>query len=82
LTRRAAAEIAEAGGPRDPTLVRHVYDLHVIRAHYDATEVAALAREIMPHDAEVFGKQFPAYRANPMVETLRAVEARSGPWLC
>ena len=37
--------------------------------------VKALAREIMPHDAEVFGNQCPAYRANPMVETLRAVEA-------
>lgn len=75
LTRRTAAEIAVAGGPRDPTLVRHVYDLHVIRTHYDAAEVAALAHEIMPHDAEVFGNQFPAYRANPLVETLRAIRA-------
>ncbi len=73
LTRRTAAEIA-AGGPRDPTLVRHVYDLHVLRAHYDAAEAAALAREIMPHDAAVFGNQFPAYRANPMAETLRAIQ--------
>ncbi len=77
LTRRTAAEIAAAGGPRDPTLVRHLYDLHVIRAQYDPAEVAALAREIMPHDAEVFGNQFPAYRANPLEHTLRAVEALS-----
>jgi predicted nucleotidyltransferase component of viral defense system len=35
LTRRIAAEIADTGGPRDATLVRHLYDLHVIRAHYD-----------------------------------------------
>jgi hypothetical protein len=35
LTRRTAAEIADAGGPRDATLVRHLYDLHVIRTHYD-----------------------------------------------
>jgi len=75
LTRRTAAEIANAGGPRDATLVRHLYDLHVIRAHYDPVEVAALAREIMPHDAEAFGNQFPAYRVNPMAETLRALEA-------
>jgi len=74
LTRRTAAESADAGSPRDPTLARHVYDLHAIRAHYDLAEVAALAREIMPHDAEVFGNQFPAYRANPMAETLRAVQ--------
>ena len=75
LTRRTAAEIADAGGPRDPTLVRHLYDLHVIRAHYDPADVAALARAIMPHDAEVFGHQFPAYRANPLAETLRAMQA-------
>jgi predicted nucleotidyltransferase component of viral defense system len=75
LTRRTAAEIADAGGPRDATLVRHLYDLHVIRAHYDPIEVAALAREIMPHDAEVFGSQFPAYRVNPLAETLRAIQA-------
>ena len=59
LTRRTAAEIVEAGGPRDPTLVRHVYDLHVLRAHYDPTEVAALAREIMPHDARGVRQSIP-----------------------
>ena len=31
--------------------------------------------EITKHDAEVFGNQFPAYRENPLVETLRAVAA-------
>jgi hypothetical protein len=44
-------------------------------AHYELAEVAGLVREIMPHDAEIFGNQFPAYRADPMAETLRAVEA-------
>src|ERR1035437_10296 len=73
LTRRAGAELANAGGPRDPTLVRHVYDLHMIRAYYDLAEVALLAREIMLADAAAYGHQFPAYRANPVAETLRAV---------
>lgn len=73
LTRRAGAELAEAGGPRDKTLVRHVYDLHAVRAHYDAAEVIALAREIMLADVEAYGHQFPAYRDNPVAETLRAV---------
>ena len=73
LTRRAGAELADAGGPRDPTLVRHVYDLHIIRAHYDVAEVALLAREIMLADAVAYGRQFPAYRANPIAETMRAV---------
>jgi hypothetical protein len=48
---------------RDPILVRHIYDLHVTSAYYDATEVAQLAREIMPSDAEEFANQFPAYLA-------------------
>ena len=73
LTRRAGAELADAGGPRDKTLVRHVYDLHVIRSHYDPAEVIALAREIMRADVEAYGHQFPAYRENPIAETLWAV---------
>lgn len=73
LTRRAGAELADAGGPRDKTLVRHVYDLHVVRSHYDPAEVIALAREIIRADVEAYGHQFPAYRENPVAETLRAV---------
>lgn len=73
LTRRAGAELAEAGGPRDKTLVRHVYDLHAVRAHYDPAAVIALAREIMLADVEAYGHQFPAYREDPVAETLRAV---------
>jgi hypothetical protein len=59
---------------RDSTLVRHIYDLHVIRQHYDAADVAMLAREIMQSDAETYGNQLPVYRADPAAETLRAVE--------
>jgi hypothetical protein len=73
LTRRAGAELAEAGGPRDKTLVRHIYDLHEVRAHYDPPAVIALAREIMLADVEAYGHQFPAYRDDPVKETLRAV---------
>jgi predicted nucleotidyltransferase component of viral defense system len=74
LTRRAGAELADAGGPRDATLVRHIYDLHVTRAHYDAAEVIELARAIMNADAKAYGHQFPAYRDDPVAETHRAVE--------
>jgi Nucleotidyl transferase AbiEii toxin, Type IV TA system len=73
LTRRAGAELAGLDDP-DPTLVRHLHDLHVLREHYDPGEVAELAREVMLADAEAYGNQFPAYRENPMRETLRAVE--------
>ena len=75
LAADAAAEMAEAGGPRDPTLVRHSYDLYIIRNHYNVAEVAALAQAIIPHDAEIFGNQFPAYRADPIAVTRHAVEA-------
>lgn len=74
LTRRAGAELAEAGGPRDKALVRHIYDLHIVRRRYDAATVISLAREIMLADIEAYGHQFPAYRENPVAETLRAVE--------
>jgi predicted nucleotidyltransferase component of viral defense system len=74
LTRRAGAELAGLQTEHDPTLVRHIYDLHVIAEHYDPADVAALAREVMQSDAETYGDQFPAYRDNPLAETLRAVE--------
>ena len=73
LTRRAGAELADAGGPRDKTLVRHVYDLHAVRSHYDPVAVIVLAKEIMLADVEAYGHQFPAYRQDPVAETLRAV---------
>jgi predicted nucleotidyltransferase component of viral defense system len=75
LTRRAGAELAGLVAEPDPTLVRHLHDLHALREHYDPAEVTALAREIMLADAAAYGNQFPAYRENPMRETLRAVES-------
>jgi len=75
LTRRYGAALAAASPTPDPTLVRHVYDLHVIREHYDPAEVAVLAYEIMPDEAETRGQDFPAYRDNPPEETQRAIKA-------
>lgn len=74
LTRRVGAELAHADRERDDTLVRHIYDLQVARDYYDPAEVASLLHAIMLADAEAYGNQFPAYRANPMAETLRAVD--------
>ena len=59
---------------RDPTIIRHIYDLHVIREHYEVNEIKVLLFDIMKEEAETFGQQFPAYRDNPLVETLRAIE--------
>jgi hypothetical protein len=74
LARRAGAELAGLVATPDPTLVRHLHDLHALRAHYDPAEVPALAREIMVADAAAYGNQFPAYWEDPMRETLRAGE--------
>lgn len=78
LTRRAGAELASAGGPRDATLVRHIYDLHVVRKHYKPSEVIDLAKEIMLADVKAYGHQFPAYRDDPIAETIRAVTGLGG----
>jgi hypothetical protein len=43
------------------------------RAHYDPAAAITLAREIMLTDVEAYGHQFPAYREDPIRETLRAV---------
>lgn len=75
LTRRTAAEIVQADSTRDSTLVRHLYDMHVTRSHYDIADVAQLAKPIMSDDAAVFSKQFPAYRDHPLAMIRLAVGA-------
>jgi hypothetical protein len=76
LTRRAGAELAglRKDKGRDLTLVRHVYDLHLIRGEYDAGDVAILARDIMVDEAQNRAEDFPAYQASPLAETVKAIE--------
>jgi predicted nucleotidyltransferase component of viral defense system len=74
LTRRAGAELAGLREKLDPTLVRHIHDLHAIRAHYDPTAVATLAREIMVAEAAQRAADFSAYKADPLAETLKAID--------
>lgn len=74
LTRRAGAELAGLRDKRDPTLIRHLCDLHAIRDEYDAAGAVDLAREIMKADAKTYGRDFPAYQADPLAETLKAIE--------
>jgi hypothetical protein len=46
LPRRVGAEFANADRTRDDTLMRRIYDLHLIRDHYDYSQVATLMRAI------------------------------------
>ena len=75
LTHRTAMEMAGASRDPDPTLVRHIYDLHMMRALVDPAIVADLARAIAAADAQEFASQYPAYAANIASETRKALEA-------
>ncbi len=75
LTRRTAMDLAGLSRDPDPALVRHIYDLHAMRAHIDLAKVSTLAREIAVADAAEFRNQFPAYAADIAGETGRAVDA-------
>jgi predicted nucleotidyltransferase component of viral defense system len=73
LTRRAGAEQSDPSFERDETIVRHIYDLHVIREHYNFEELILLAKEVMVDDADTRGGKFPAYRENPIEQTILAI---------
>lgn len=80
LTRRTAMDLAGASRDPDPALVRHIYDLHVMRGHLDPAAVAALARDIAAADAREFRNQYPAYEADIAGETRKALDAlRTNP---
>lgn len=74
LTRRVAAEQNKEPKDRDKTLVRHIYDLQVIRAHYDITAIVPLITQIIQADAIAYGNQYPPYREDPLRETWRALD--------
>jgi Nucleotidyl transferase AbiEii toxin, Type IV TA system len=75
LTRRIAMELAGLSRDPDPTLVRHIYDLHLMQGHIDPAQVAALARDIAAADAQEFSNQYPAYAADIAGETRKAIDA-------
>ncbi len=75
LMRRTAMDLAGASRDPDPALVRHIYDLHMMREHLDPAAVATLARDIAAADAREFRNQYPAYEANIAGETRKALDA-------
>lgn len=75
LTRRTAMEMAGVSRDPDPTLVRHIYDLHMMRTLIDPAIVADLARRIAETDAQEFASQYPAYAADIAGETHKALNA-------
>ena len=75
LTRRTAMDLAGLSRDFDPALVRHVYDLHIMRGHVDRDAVIALAREIAVTDADEYRNQYTAYHADIAGETRKARDA-------
>jgi len=75
LTRRTAMDLAGLSRDPDPALIRHVYDLHMIKDHIDLNQVVALAGEIARTDATEFRNQYPAYADDLGGETRKAVDA-------
>jgi predicted nucleotidyltransferase component of viral defense system len=80
LTRRTAMDLAGLSRDADPALVRHIYDLHLMRDLVDHDAVARMAREIAAADADEFRNQYPAYHADIAGETRKALDAlRTAP---
>lgn len=75
LTRRIAMELAGLSRDPDPTLVRHIYDLHLMRNLVDAGQVAELARAVAEADAKESCNQYPAYAADIAGETRKGLDA-------
>ncbi len=75
LTRRTAMDLAGLSRDADPALVRHIYDLHLMRDLINFDQVARLARDIAAADAEEFRNQYPAYVTDTAGETRKALDA-------
>jgi predicted nucleotidyltransferase component of viral defense system len=80
LTRRTAMDLAGLSRDADPALVRHIYDLHLMRELVDHGAVAQMAREIAAADADEHRNQYPAYHADIKGETRKALDTlRNNP---
>ena len=68
LLRRTAAFDRDNTKDDDETLVRHVYDLHLIRDLIDDAVLKKLVSQVIQIDLEQFGNQSPQFKTNPMAE--------------
>jgi predicted nucleotidyltransferase component of viral defense system len=74
LTRRISA-IEREYDYDDPTLVRHIYDLHAIKQANRINDIFfSLAKTIVNYDAKQFKNQHPEYFSNSCTEICRSLE--------
>lgn len=80
LLRRTAHVDRDPSRKDDETLVRHVYDLHMVTAEgYDAHSLRPLVDAVMKVDVEQFGHQHPEFMENPVAELHHGLDClRSG----
>lgn len=74
LTRRSAMALAGLSRGHDLSLVRHIYDLHMIRDRIDLRGAVELARQVAQRDAAKFKSQYPAYHADIPGETRKGID--------
>lgn len=69
LLRRTAASNRDRSRPDDETLIRHVYDLHLIEKSLpNLIELRGLVQQVIQTDVEQFGNQHEAFRDNTYQE--------------
>jgi hypothetical protein len=83
LTRRIAVELAGLSRDPDPTLVRHIYDLQMMRDLIDPCQVAELACAIAEADPKEFRNQYRPLPPKSPGETRKDLNAlQSHPAYC
>lgn len=74
LLRRTAQVDRDSFRKDDKTLVRHVYDLHlIVESGCDLEPIGPLLQQVMKTDAEQFGRQHEQFLADPKAEMLHGL---------
>jgi predicted nucleotidyltransferase component of viral defense system len=74
LLRRTAHVDRDSSRKDDKTLVRHVYDLHlIVKSGCNLKPIGPLLQQVMRTDAEQFGRQHDQFLANPKAEMLHGL---------
>ncbi len=75
LLRRTAAFKRDHEKKDDPTLIRHIYDIHIFEAKLDLDKTKSLVQQVITIDADQFGNQHPEFRDSPIDELLFGFES-------
>lgn len=74
LLRRTAQVDRDSSRKDDKTLVRHVYDLHlIVKSGCDLNPIEPLLQQVMKTDAEKFGRQHEQFLTDPRAEMLHGL---------